>query len=458
MRRTKIVATLGPASEDKTVIRKMMEAGLNVVRLNCSHGSYEQYKKIVHNVRVLEKETGKSVSILMDLQGPKIRFGNLKDDKLLVHRGDLLTLSTKDEKNSLYVPYSPLPRIVKKGQLLLIDDGQVRTKIVSIKGHRIKIQVLNAGIIRSKKGINVPEAKLERSQFLGTKDLKDLEFGLKTLKVDAVAVSFVETAEEMQQVRKAIQKWTKRSVQLIAKIERPKALKNLEAITESADALMVARGDLAIETEPEMVPLYQRKIINLARKMGKPVIVATQMLQSMVESPVATRAEISDAATAIFESADAFMLSNESAVGTYPVQAVRTLARVARATEQALLKEHPYLEGKVETEDERLALNACVLAHQLNAKGILLVTEAGFTAKTVLKYRPSATVFSFTSSADIAKALNFLWGANEIRLSKETEPETLLQILKKNKEVQSGDKIVFIQLKDKRSQLVILEV
>ncbi|MEK7145881.1 MAG: pyruvate kinase, partial [Patescibacteria group bacterium] len=276
--------------------------------------------------------------------------------------------------------------------------------------------------------------------------------------VDAVAVSFVETAEEMQQVRKAIQKWTKRSVQLIAKIERPKALKNLEAITESADALMVARGDLAIETEPEMVPLYQRKIINLARKMGKPVIVATQMLQSMVESPVATRAEISDAATAIFESADAFMLSNESAVGTYPVQAVRTLARVARATEQALLKEHPYLEGKVETEDERLALNACVLAHQLNAKGILLVTEAGFTAKTVLKYRPSATVFSFTSSADIAKALNFLWGANEIRLSKETEPETLLQILKKNKEVQSGDKIVFIQLKDKRSQLVILEV
>jgi len=359
-RHTKIIATLGPSSEDKATLKILMKAGMNVARLNCSHGSYEQFTAMVKKLRELEKETGKTVLTLLDLQGPKIRLGEIPPEGIPVKRGKTVIFSTKNKpaKGTIPLPYPPLIQVLKPKQALLIEDGMIRTQILSIKGKTIRAKVLVGGILKRHKGVNIPDSKLPGSATLSKKDRADLEFGVKKLKVDAVALSFVETAQDLLRVRKLIQKWTKRPILLVAKIERPNALVNLEAIADACDGLMVARGDLGIETR---VPLEQRRIIAAGRSRGKPVIVATQMLQSMVDSPLPTRAETSDVATAIFEQADAIMLSNESAVGKYPVEAVATLARIADAIE-AGMRENPELVMQAPCEEaDWLQLQAHVL-------------------------------------------------------------------------------------------------
>src|SRR3989344_3558255 len=355
---------------------------MDIVRLNFSHGTFDQFKKIVKNIREVEKETGKTVAILQDLQGPKIRLGDLPEGQISVSRGDVLTFSvaTHHEQNTIPLPYPVLPKVLKKGHALLIEDGLIRTKILSIKGRYIRAQVLVGGILKSKKGVNIPDSRLPSSEALSEKDKKDLAFGVKSLGVDAIAVSFVETAKDMERVRKEVARYTSRPVSLIAKVERPKALNNIEEIIRASDGIMVARGDLGIEIPAEQVPIEQKRIIALCRRAGVPVIIATQILQSMEQNPLATRAEISDAANAIFEHADAFMLSNETAVGKYPVRAVQTLAKVAAATEEAIFKNQELFPIPASTnpeliEDETLALNACMVADQVDAEAGVVLTR-----------------------------------------------------------------------------------
>lgn len=463
-RRTRIVATLGPATEEKKDIKAIIEAGMNIARLNFSHGSYEQYAKIVKNIRAIEKETGKVVSIMQDLQGPKIRIGQIPKS-IEVKRGQEITFSSKaSDKDCIHIPYPPLPKIMKAGEHLLIEDGTIRTKVLSVKGHHIKVKVLNRGLIQKYKGVNIPDSTMPKSGGLTAKDKKDLEYGIKKIKVNAVAVSFVERAEDIVQVRKEIAKHTKREVMIIAKIERKEALNNLEAIIAEADGVMVARGDLGIETQAERVPIVQKRILKLARLDGKPVIIATQILQSMVESPIATRAEVSDAANAIFDLADAFMLSNETAVGKYPVNAVKTLAKVAQETEAAIFTDHelypiPMEESSGLVEDEAIALNAAYLADDVDANALIIMTKKGHTARTVIKHRPMAPIIVVTSDVTMVRRLNFMWGANDILVIKaKLRSEDVKNQLKKKKIIKGPGDVVVVKLSDKKRSLVVIAV
>lgn len=465
MRHTKIVATLGPATEEKSDIKALVEAGMNIARLNFSHGTYDQFKKIVQNVRAVEKETGKCIVLMQDLQGPKIRLGKLPDTGLLVKKGETVTFSmTGKEKGTIPLPYAALPKVVRPGHALLIEDGLIRTKIVSIRGALVKAKIVVGGVLKSHKGVNIPDSKLPSTEALNSKDKADLAFGVKTLGVDAVAISFVESAEDIERVRKAVQGHTKRPVMLIAKVERPKALLNINEIIAAADGIMVARGDLGIEIEAERVPVEQKRILALCRQEGKPVIIATQILQSMVENPIATRAEVSDAATAIFDHADAFMLSNETAVGKYPNKAVQTLARVAELTEKAIFQNvelfpvPPSLNPN-QFEDETVALNACVLADEIDAAAIVVLTKHGYTARCVLKHRPKNPVLVVTSSEHLARQLHFLWGVHHVY--HHTGPfrtDEIIDELKKQKALKKGQQIVSIKLSDEKRSLVMMSL
>lgn len=464
-RNTKIIATLGPATEEKSEIKALIEAGMNIARLNFSHGSREQFEKIVKNIRSVEKESGKIVVLMQDLQGPKIRLGTLPQEGIPVKKGQILLFSRSGkEKGSLPLPYAALPKVVKPGHRLLIEDGLIRTKIVSINGSLVKAKVLIGGLLKSHKGVNIPDSKLPSSEALNAKDREDLAFGIKVLGVDSVAVSFVEDADDLLRIRKEIAKWTKRKVMIIAKIERPKALLNLSSIIEAADGVMVARGDLGIEIEAERVPVEQKRILALCRQEGKPVIIATQILQSMVENPLPTRAEMSDAATAIFDHADAFMLSNETAVGKYPIQAVRTLARVAQITEDSIF-EHaelfpsPPSVSPKQMEDETVALNACVMADELDAAAIVVLTRHGFTARMVLKHRPKNPVIVVCPNQETARQLHFLWGVHTVY--HHTGPfrtDEIISELKAKKILKKGQQIVSLKLSNEKRSLVLMTI
>lgn len=458
-RRTKIVATLGPVSEDKEDIRKLIAAGMNVARINFSHGTYEQAAKMVKNIRALEKETGQIVTIMQDLQGPKIRLCPLPDD-VIVKKGEVITFSTKKgKKDTLYIPNcSMLTKVLKKGDRLLIEDGLIRTKILSTKDCFVRAKVIVGGRIKSCKGVNIPDSTLPASATLTLKDRKDLKFGIEKLKVDAVAISFVQNRKDIERVRTAIEKMTKRPIKIIAKIEKKEALENLADIIDAADGVMVARGDLGIEIKAELVPIAQKRIVAMARKEGKPVIIATQILQSMVENPIPTRAEMSDAAEAVFEHADAFMLSNESAVGQYPVKAVQTLARVAKVIEHEIFKTKelfPIPVPSEETEDESMALNACKVADDIDAAAIVVVTKDGYTARMVLKHRPKTPVIVVTQSKDQAHVLNMLWGIKAIVVDNARRSEEIKTLLKKKKLIKAKDKAVYIKLSDSKRSFVV---
>jgi pyruvate kinase len=463
-RHTKIVATLGPSSEDKKTLTALVKAGMNMARLNCSHGDKEQFSAMLLKLRELEKETGKTLLSLLDLQGPKIRLGEIPPEGIPVKASQILTFWTGKTVSygKIPIPYPPLARTVKAGQALLIEDGLIRTKILSIKGETVRVKVETGGILKRHKGVNLPESTLPSREALSKKDRADLRMGIKELKVDAVALSFVETAEDIERVRELIARWTKRRVLLIAKIERPKALKNLRAIAAAADGLMVARGDLGIEIPAEQVPLEQRRILAIGRELGKPVIVATQVLESMTDSPLPTRAEMSDAATAVFEQADAFMLSNESAVGKYPVKAVQTLARVAESTEAAIT-ENGWMKA-IDLEptnelmhDHHLAKEAVDLAEQIGAKALVLGTHRGYTAQTVLRLRPNLPVFIVTPEAETARLLHFGWGVEKILLNKgPVRSDEIKALLKKKKLVQGT--VVYLGLQGEKRALVVMDV
>lgn len=474
--KTKIVATLGPSSEEKSEIETLAKAGMNIARLNFSHGTYDQFKKIVKNIRSVEAKRGKTenpILILQDLQGPKIRIGKVPSEGIKVKQGETLLFDVKaknytthpSKKSPIPLPFAPLAKLLKPGHRLFIEDGLIRTQIVSIKGSIVSVKVLTGGLIKSHKGVNIPDSKRPDSLTLTPKDQKDLEFGVKVLKVDAVALSFVEDAKDIVEIRKRIQKMNTKPIFLIAKIERPKALENLEAILKVADGLMVARGDLGVEIPAEQVPLEQKRIIQACRNAGKPVIVATQILQSMVENPIATRAEISDAATAIFEQTDAYMLSNETATGLYPTKAVQTLTRVAETTEKAMEENKGLfpsmgrlgdMNGSIE--DDQMSREAYELAEEVKADALIIATEEGYTARAIVRYRPKTPLIVVSNNADTLRQLHFYWGVRKTVLIKGPLRAEEVRDKLKSKHLKGLKRIVFVRLGKRKRTLVVMSL
>jgi pyruvate kinase len=456
---TKFVCTLGPASEKADILEKMIKYGMDVARLNFSHGSPQHHAKLVKIVRRIAKKFGVPVAIMQDLQGPKIRIGKISDKGINVKKNEHIILSCGNPSSKkIPVQYKNLYKDVKKGNLLLIDDGSIELRITKIRGKDIYCRVLNDGNIKKNKGINVPDAKITAYP-ITPKDKKDLAFGLKQ-DIDYVALSFVKEAKNIRDLRKIITKH-KKNVKIIAKIERIEAVGNLEEIIEASDGLMVARGDLAMEIGPEKVPIIQKKMIRLCNLAGTPVIKATHMLQSMVTNPQPTRAEVSDTANAIFDHSDAIMLSNETAVGKYPVRAIQMFAKIAQNTEKELKKHYELLPIRTVKHEVNLydviGYQTCQYAETINANNIIVVTNKGESARYISKHRSYISTIAITNNEKTKNQLALLWGLNKIILGKIREKsyiEDIKKLLTQNKCMKKGQKAVIFYAGSKEKHIV----
>jgi pyruvate kinase len=413
-RKVKILATLGPASSSPTMIRKLMMAGADAFRINMSHGTHAQKVKLVDAIRALEKELHRPITILFDLQGPKLRVGSFNDGFANVDKGERLVLDrdrAPGDSSRVELPHPELFEAVSRGDRLLIDDGKVRLKIVEAGDTKIVAEVEVGGRISDHKGVNVPDVVVPIPA-LTEKDRADLQFALEQ-KADWIALSFVQRPEDVAEARELIGD----KAALMAKIEKPAAIDRLDDIIDLSDGVMVARGDLGVELPPEDVPPIQNQIVACARQFGKPVVVATQMLESMINSPTPTRAEVSDVATAIYDGADAVMLSAESATGKYPCEAVQMMDRIAQSVEQDPV--YParihFTETKLEpTTADALAGSARYIADTVSARAMVCYTSSGSTARRIARERPAVPILAMTSSQTAARRLSLLWGVHAV--------------------------------------------
>ncbi len=449
-RRAKIVCTLGPASSSKSVLRNLIRAGMDVARLNFSHGEPGEHARTLERVRALAAEAGRTVAILQDLQGPKIRIGRLEGDSVRLKRGDTFTLTTRAGvagPDTVTVSYREFPGDVEKGDPVLLDDGNIQLQVERVRGKDVRCRVEVGGELRSRKGINLPGRKVGLPS-LTAKDRRDLRWGIES-GVDYLALSFVREAADVRALRRILIRH-RADVPIIAKLEKPQAVENLVEILDAADGIMVARGDLGVELPPERVPVLQKRMIRAARIAGKPVITATQMLESMVEHRRPTRAEASDVANAIFDGTDAVMLSAETAIGKYPVEAVRMMARVIEAAEGSpafrpgpVPVSHP--EGPPQVPDA-VADAASRASHDLQARVIAVFTQSGGTARVVSKYRPMTPIYAFTPVEAVRRRLALVWGVNprdvpELPTTDAMVDEVAGRLLKE-RVVRRGDRIV----------------
>ena len=417
-RRAKIVCTIGPASNSEEMIRELMLRGMNVARLNFSHGSHDDHARVIRRLRKVASELGRSICILQDLQGPKIRTGRMKDRMTVaLRKGQTVIITPKDvmgTRERISTTYQELARDVKPGEHILLSDGRIELVVKKISGADVVCEVLNGGILGEYQGINLPGTNISIPSLTG-KDEKDLEFGLKHA-VDAIAISFVRTAEDVARAQRAIAA-RGGDVPVVAKLEKPQAIENLDTILEVANGIMVARGDLGVEVAPEKVPLIQKYVIRRALDFRRPVITATQMLESMTENPRPTRAEASDVANAIFDGTDAVMLPGESAVGKYPREAVEMMARIVAEAEADPF--HPLLPGHRQAQHLSIAETICeCMAHaakDLSIRAIAVFTETATTARMLSKYRPAADIYAFTQFEVVCNRMNLLWGVTPLR-------------------------------------------
>ena len=410
-RKTKIVATLGPASDSREMIERLLVAGVDLFRLNFSHGSIDAKADLIYRIREVALKVGREVGILADLQGPKIRTGKMVGDGMLLQKGQEVIITTADILGAdgvIPTIYTELPHDVTPGSRILLDDGLLELKVLSIAGNDVRCTVLNGGLLKNNKGINLPGVKVSAPS-LTEKDREDLDFCL-WMDVDYIALSFVRTPEDVEQIKRIIHSAGK-NIPVVAKIEKPEALRNFNKILNVADAVMVARGDLGVEMQAEKVPLIQKKIIQACNQAGKPVITATQMLESMIGNPRPTRAETSDVANAIIDGTDAVMLSGETASGAYPVAAVETMARIALDVEAAGYGSHQN-ELAVMTPSIAQAVGeaACRAATSLKAKAIAVFTQSGSTAALISRFRPAIPIIAFTNEVGIQRKLALYWG------------------------------------------------
>lgn len=464
---TKIVCTLGPSSDSVSEIEDLIRAGMNLARLNFSHGDYKDHKKIVTNLRIAAKNQNTTIGIIQDLQGPKIRIGTIENGKLIIKNSQKVILTTDEtpgyiKNNVAIIPiqYKELVKDIKKDDQILINDGLLELKVLSKNQTEIHCKTIAGGEVSNHKGINVPTASIS-AECLTKKDLEDLNFGLK-LDIDYIALSFVRSGKDIKKLREILEK-KKKHTKIIAKIERHEAVKNLEEIVKESDALMVARGDLGVEIPAEKVPIVQKEMIRLANRERKPVITATQVLQSMVENPRATRAEISDAANAVYDYTDAIMLSNESAVGKYAKKAVETLRKVAEEVEkdQKFCKSgirNIYVHDKNPT--DALCFHASQLSENINAKYIVAYTNSGYTARELTKTRVFTPIIVFTPDEKVARELTLVWGINKVFVKKlKTEVKDklkeILKTLKKENLIKTNDQIV-ITSNDRIKEKILL--
>jgi pyruvate kinase len=417
-RRAKIVCTIGPASDTEAMMRELMLRGMNVARLNFSHGSHEDHARVIRRLRKVARELGRTICILQDLQGPKIRTGRLKDRKAIaLQKGQTATITAKDVLGTpelISTTYQDLAGDVKPGEHVLLSDGRIELVVKKISGADVICEVLNGGTLGEHQGINLPGTTVSIPS-LTEKDEEDLAFGL-THGVDVIAISFVRTADDVVRARRAIAA-RGGSAPVIAKLEKPQAIDNLDSILEVSNGVMVARGDLGVEVAPEKVPLIQKEVIRRALDFRKPVITATQMLESMTESPRPTRAEASDVANAIFDGTDAVMLSGESAVGKYPREAVEMMARIVAEAEahpfHRLLPEHR--QARQLFIAETICESMAHAARDLNIRAIAVFTETATTARMLSKYRPAADIYAFTHLQAVCNRMNLLWGVTPLR-------------------------------------------
>lgn len=413
MRKTKIICTIGPASEDQAILSQLAAKGMNVARLNFSHGEHTEHRARIDTVRLVSAQLDMPLAVMLDTKGPEIRTGRLKNQKINLQAGQRFVLTTRPvpgDENGVQVDYPNLPDEVKPGISILLADGLINLEVESTTATDIISRVVNGGELGEKKGVNVPAVRI-KMPFLSDKDIADLNFGIDQ-KVDFIAASFVRSAQDVLDIRKILES-REANIDIIAKIESQAGVDNLDEIIKVADGVMVARGDLGVEIPAEEVPLVQKRIIQECNKAGKVVIIATQMLDSMINNPRPTRAEVSDVANAVLDGADAIMLSGESAAGRYPVEAVETMSRVAARTEKVLpyhdLLRAKRLQGPSSVTDA-ISFATCATAASLGIDSIITSTTTGATARMVSKYRPRADIIAATSDPAVMRKLMMVWG------------------------------------------------
>jgi len=446
MAKTKIVCTIGPASQNKSTLEAMIRAGMNVARLNFSHGTHAEHGAAIESIRRASKEIDKPVAILQDLCGPKIRVGDIKPPGIRLESGDTLTLTNapaKGDENRVSVSYAELPRDVEKGDVILLADGMMELEVIGTTETDIDCRVIIGGVLTSHKGINLPSGTI-RAPALTEKDKLDLAFGLSQ-NVDYVALSFVRRPEDITDIKNIIAGAGKKTP-VIAKIEKHEAIKNIDAIIAAADGIMVARGDLGVEIPLETVPTIQKELVRKANAAGKPVIIATQMLRSMVDATRPTRAEATDVANAVLDGTDALMLSEETASGNYPVKAVEYMSRIAESAEPT----YPYEKSFSMITDiqvsESVAHAACILADHLNAKAIIASTQSGFTAAQLSRFRPKSLIIALSPDIETVRRLCLYWGCHSTHAPRAGDVDAMLDTAVKTAQdighVAAGDLIV----------------
>ena len=425
MRKTKIVCTLGPATDNEEVLRQMMLEGMNVARCNFSHATYDEHKKRMDMIKKLRKEVGQPVAILLDTKGPEVRVKNFKDGRVTLEEGQLFTL-TADEvegtKDKVSVTYNRLYEDLEVGMRVLIDDGLIEMTAEQVDRTNIVCRVINGGVVSNHKGVNVPDVDLSMP-YISDKDREDILFGISQ-DVDFIAASFVQKKEDILQLRRLLEKNGGSDIKIIAKIENAQGVTNIDDIIEVSDGIMVARGDMGVEIPYEEVPVIQKKIIKKVYRTGKQVITATQMLESMIKNPRPTRAETTDVANAVYDGTSAIMLSGETAAGAYPVEAVKTMVRIAERTEQDVDYRKRFYQSARETDADitnAICHASCTTALDLNAKAIVTVTKSGTSARMLSKYRPESDIISCATTEKVCRQLSLTWGVTPIVIKEEKE-------------------------------------
>ncbi len=450
MKKTKIVATLGPASSDKETLRQMFLSGLNVCRLNFSHGSHEDHAAVVKTIRELNDETGLNVAILADLQGPKIRTNEMEDNGVELVNGTIVTIGIEKvigTAQRFSINYEKLPQDVQAGERILLDDGKLALEVVQTDGKKeFTAKVIHGGILSSKKGVNFPNTRISMPS-LTPKDLEDLDFALAQ-DVDWIGLSFVRSARDIIELKQIIA--TKNAkAKVIAKIEKPEAIDDIDEIIRESDGLMVARGDLGVEVPFQKVPLIQKMLITKCITQAKPIIVATQMMETMINNITPTRAEVNDVANAVLDGADAVMLSGETSVGKFPIEVIKTIANIVTEMEQfegIYNKEELPERNQARFITDSICFNACRLSQRVEANAILTMSFSGYTAYKIASQRPKSTIFVFTSNKQILTQLNLVWGVRAFYYDKQISTDHTIAdikyLLKKENLLNEGDLVI----------------
>lgn len=431
MKKTKIVATIGPASSKEEVLKELFEKGVNVCRINFSHGNHEDHQKTINNIKKVRDEMDLPIGIMLDTKGPEIRLGSFKLDSVRLERGDIFTLTTREiegDENIVSVSYKDLASDIKLGDRILIDDGLVELQVIEIVDNTdIKCRALNYGELKDHKGVNIPNV-IVNLPALTEKDINDLKFGIKN-DIDFIAASFIRKAEDVINIRKVLEENNGQGIKIISKIENREGVDNIDSILRVSDGIMVARGDLGVEIETEIMPLVQKDLIQKCNEVGKPVITATQMLDSMMRNPRPTRAEVTDVANAILDGTSCIMLSGETAAGKYPIKSVETMRKIAETTEEAINYKELLKEKSNITEDNTtnaIGRATCYTARDLDAAAIITATSSGYTSKAISKFRPKTPIIAATTSKSTMRKLSLDWGVYPVLTPKSEDTDDVI--------------------------------